>query len=547
MRCAIYARYSSELQDKKSIEDQVRECKDFALKRGWEVLEGHIYFDKAVSGASTKDREGLKAMIRDALINPRPFDRILVDDTSRVARNTVDALRTFQKLKFRGIHLSYISQGIDTALETAEEIITLHGMVDSLYIRELSKKTHRGLKGRALAGLNAAGCPFGYKIDYIFDNSKKNKHGNPIAVGGRRVIEPSEAEIVKRIFEMYIGGMTPRKITEVLNAEGLPSPRGGSWSFSAIYGHRKKGTGILNNEQYIGRYIWNRTEWIKDPETGVSKRFERPEEEWVIIENPELRIVSDELWNKVKKRQGEMAKKSSPSYKGGKNAKYVLSGLLKCHKCGSNYILINRRYYGCSTHKNRGSSVCDNRFTVLREDIENFVIPLVTGEIYNEDYFECIRKKAEEALNLNTADHEVHKTLLQKELKEHERKQGNIVKAIEEGIVTKATKDRLLEVEEKIKEINEKLIKTPVKSAKKYTLKSTVKEEVNKLEVSCKNYPYKARVLMIRLIDRIILKPETKSLEVEIYPRNEITASLFNKTFFLMVGGAGFEPATSTV
>src|SRR5690606_33760851 len=92
------------------------------------------------------------------------------------------------------------------------------------------------------------------------------------------------------------------KIVFELNRLRVPSPRGSTWAVSAIYGSPAKGSGILNNPLYAGRYIWNRSQWIKDPDTGKRQRFERPESEWRIQDRPDLRIVDDDVWSSVRSR-----------------------------------------------------------------------------------------------------------------------------------------------------------------------------------------------------------------------------------------------------
>src|ERR1700723_2605886 len=101
-------------------------------------------------------KEQIDLFLRDygraSAVSPtRPFDVILLDDSSRLARNTKDALGIFQRLNFAGIRLIAVSQGIDSDNEQAHVLVTVHGMVDSLYVKELAKKTHRGLEGFLLA------------------------------------------------------------------------------------------------------------------------------------------------------------------------------------------------------------------------------------------------------------------------------------------------------------------------------------------------------------------------------------------------------------
>ena len=126
--------------------------------------------------------------------------------------------------------------------------------------------------------------------------------GEPIR--GERVINPAEAGIVRRIFNEFARGDSPRTIAGRLNAEKIAGPSGRSWGASTIHGHRVRGTGILNNDLYIGRVVWNKLRYQKDPATGKRVSRLNPEKDWIVKERPDLRIVSDDLWQDVKDKAG---------------------------------------------------------------------------------------------------------------------------------------------------------------------------------------------------------------------------------------------------
>ena len=150
-RCAIYARYSSDLQRDSSMTDQHRNCRTFAAGQlpaakwdCWPVLEDYVCGDEALSGASLADRKALKWLLAEAKRKPRPFDCILIDDTSRLARNLSDALRIIDILSYHGVHVVSASQGIDTAEDNARMLLTMHGMVDEQFLVGHQHKVHRG-------------------------------------------------------------------------------------------------------------------------------------------------------------------------------------------------------------------------------------------------------------------------------------------------------------------------------------------------------------------------------------------------------------------
>jgi site-specific DNA recombinase len=154
------------------------------------------------------------------------------------------------------------------------------------------------------------------------------------ATTGDREIVPAEAEVIRRIFRNYAAGLSPKALAKQLNAERCPEPGGALWNPSTIHGNPARGSGILNNELYVGRLVWNRLRYVKDPDTG--KRVSRPNSpsEWVTTAVPELRILDDELWNQVKARQLEMrhvASNGGPKqFNRARRPKYLFSGLTKC-------------------------------------------------------------------------------------------------------------------------------------------------------------------------------------------------------------------------
>lgn len=117
--------------------------------------------------------------------------------------------------------------------------------------------------------------------------------------------------MLRRIFRGYAAGVSPMALAKRLNAEHVPGPGGASWNPSTIHGNPARGTGVLNNELYVGRLVWNRLRYVKDPDTGKRVSRPNPPSQWVTTSVPELRIVDDELWNEVKARQAAMCRTTS--------------------------------------------------------------------------------------------------------------------------------------------------------------------------------------------------------------------------------------------
>jgi DNA invertase Pin-like site-specific DNA recombinase len=262
---AIYARYSREKQSPTSIEDQIRKCREHAGKNDWEILERCIYTDEAVSGA-TDGRGGLKRMLADACSSAWPFDCILADDTSRLSRKLQDSLGINEQLRLVGVRIVFVSQGIGSTSEQAEVLTAVHGVVDELYIRELGKKTFRGVEGLAQKGLHTGGRCFGYRNIAIEDATRLDQHGRPVITGVRLEIDQKQADVV-RIFALYAAGRSLKAISKQLSAEGVqpPQPQKGrvsrSWCPSSV-------RAMLHNERYRGFVVWGKRHKIRSPKTG---------------------------------------------------------------------------------------------------------------------------------------------------------------------------------------------------------------------------------------------------------------------------------------
>ena len=174
----------------------------------------------------------------------------------------------------------------------------------ALYVKQLAEKTHRGLRGRVEAGCSGGGNSYGYKV------VRETRDGQ-LEVG-MRAVNPSQAEVVRRIYRVYALGEAPRAIARALNKEGIPGPSGGTWGPSTTNGNALRGTGILNNELYVGKLVWNRLKYVKNPNTGKRQSRHNSADAWILKVVPDLRNVPQELWDAVKVRQARMARNTRP-------------------------------------------------------------------------------------------------------------------------------------------------------------------------------------------------------------------------------------------
>ncbi|MEL6280949.1 MAG: recombinase family protein, partial [Pseudomonadota bacterium] len=309
MRVAVYARYSSDQQSAHSIEDQFRLCREEIARRGGQVVE--TYADYAISGGSLRNRPGIQELLADA--RNSGFDLVVAEALDRLSRDQEDIAAIFKRLRHFEIGLSTLAEG-----EISELHVGLKGTMNALFLKDLAQKTWRGQRGRVEHGCAGGGASYGYRVV-----RRLLADGTPVR--GEREVDADEAAIVQRIFEEYASGLTARRIAAGLNAETIPGPRGGLWNASTINGSRQRRNGILNNELYVGRLVWNRQRFLKDPETGRRVSRPNPEGEWVIVNTPELRVIDDELWERV---QSLKARYASQAGNKRQTKKRLLSGLV---------------------------------------------------------------------------------------------------------------------------------------------------------------------------------------------------------------------------
>jgi site-specific DNA recombinase len=406
MRVACYARYSTEMQRATSIDDQVRVADRYAKEHGWTADEPQVFMDAGISGSSIDGRPGLQALLAAAARRPLPFDVVLVDDSSRIARDIPDAIRVMQTLKFFGVRVIYISQNIDSADEQAETLVAVHGMVDSLYLREMSKKIKRGLEGQQARGFATGGRTFGYRSVKVLDPSGRRESNGDERLAGRRLEQvPAEAETVRHIFQWYVDGLGGDAITARLNRERVPAPRGHrNWKANAV----KR---VLRNERYLGKMIWGQRTFERRP--GTNQKVPRPvrREEWHVQERPDLRIITDEIWERARAREAEVRTSyrltSGRTLVRGKNAamysRHLFSGFTRCGACGGAITVVcggqGSPRYGCPRSWRDGTAACSNRLTIQAKVADPVLVAGLQAELLRPETLRAVTEQLASALN----------------------------------------------------------------------------------------------------------------------------------------------------
>ena len=543
-KVAIYARYSSDNQREASIEDQFRLCREYAQRQGWQVVES--YSDQAISGASLL-RPGIQTLLADA--QSKRFDVILAESLDRISRDQEDIAGIYKRMTFADVKVVTLSEG-----DISELHIGLKGTMGALYLKDLADKTRRGLRGRIEDGKSGGGNSYGYDV-------VKKTDGNGEPLRGERRVNETEAQIVRRIFQAYAAGKSPKRIAHELNAEGVPGPTGKAWGPSTIYGNWRRGTGILNNELYIGRLVWNRLRYIKDPDTGKRVSRLNPESDWIVQQVPELRIVEDELWSRVKDKQKAVRVARKPLQDGNalgarKRPPYLFSGLIKCGVCGGGCSMISATHYGCSTARNKGT--CDNRSAIKRDELEDRVLRAMREHLMEPALFEEFCEAYTRAVNEWRIGQRAELTAKEAELKKVERQIRKIIDAVKDGLYHASMKDEMTGLEDRKIALKRELeVADEPPPLLHPNMSKVYSRKINALYEALRSEEGRpaAADLLRTLIDRIILEPGDDRFGILIKgdiagilsfasAEKELPATAVRGRQVPVVAGVGFEPTT---
>jgi site-specific DNA recombinase len=539
MRAAIYARYSSNNQREASIDDQIEVCNRYIQNQGWELIKA--YNDAAISGAS-KFRPEYQQMIIDA--ESGDFDILVCEALDRLGRKLADIADLHDRLTFRNVKVYAVNTGEITPMH-----IGLLGTMAQLTLSDLRDKTKRGQLGRIRQGRFAGGKAYGY--DIVESGSDDDR--------GKRSINTDEAIIIRRIYKDFVQGKSPRAIAKDLNLENIPGPEGRPWRDTTIRGQVPRGTGILNNATYIGRLEWNRCSFIKDPSTGKRLARPNPPDKWEVVDVPDLRIISNELWERVKTRQREVHIEIGRDEKGNAlnrahRKKFIFSGLLKCGECGGNYTMSGKDRYSCSTRRTKGT--CTNKITITRQAVEERIFSGLGNKLMMPELLDVFVKSYNAEIKLQRNDIDQERRALGKELNRVERKIAGILKAIEDGMYSASMKDRMATLEKQKSTLQHELSKpepTPVYIHPNLpVLYSKIVENLGEA-LDDKGIRNEAAQIIRNLVDKVVLSPgnNPRQLNAELYGElagilaiSEGNTLTETESQLSVVAGVGFEPTT---
>jgi site-specific DNA recombinase len=493
-RIAVYARFSSVMQNEASIDDQVYRCRKYIEEHGGSFDKDLIFSDRAVSGASLQ-RAGFESLLHKA--RNKEIDIIVVEDMSRVSRDMADAASLYRELRFLSIRMIGVGDGIDTANKGSKLTFNIKAIMADLFLEDLGDKTTRGLDGRARAGFSTGGLPFGYKGVPELDDRGESR-------GSRVVVDEQQAAVIQRIFQMYADGHSFADIAGALNDEGVEPPR-----FKTR--HRKKGwvkstvRGMLENPAYTGAWSYKRKQWSKVPGTNTRRYKKRPEEEVFHQHYEDRRIVDEKLWSEVQQRRATVSAKYTQG-RGhgapGKRTKYPLSGLLKCGVCGAPMVIntgSSAAYYACGDRKNRRT--CSNKKNVREDSTREQIFSALERQFSSSEAIAYLRKSIAEHLRALGASANAELRERQGRLERTRERLAYLVDFIAQGNVspTIASTIRDLEAQAQQEEHSISALKARARGPVVLPTPDAVLKQGLRLGDILRGDPLRARELLLRL------------------------------------------------
>lgn len=396
-KCVLYPRVSTEMQvDGYSLEGQKNGLKRFAEREEMQIVG--IYEDAGKSGKSIEGRPAFKQMLSD-IKKGLEIDYILVYKLSRFGRNAADILNSLEFIQSYGINLICIEEGIDSSQTSGKLLISVLSAVAEIERENIIEQTMNGRREKARqGGWNGGFAPYGYSLK---DN--------------QLIIEETEAFAIRIIYEQYANSnLGLNGIAKYLNLQGIkkiPRQNGTLENWSSHFVRQ-----ILDNPVYCGKIAYGRR--TKEKVKGSKNDYRQVHTDDYILENGQHEaIVSEELWNKVHaKRTATGIKQAS---KIGRDRAHLLTGVLKCPKCGSpmytnKHAWTNKDgiykevyYYICGRNKQERGYYCDYKASLRKTEIEPLVIEAIKELVKDEHYTNEIKKRMGVQTDTRKLDNEI--------------------------------------------------------------------------------------------------------------------------------------------
>ena len=414
MRAALYARYSTPLQSRESIADQLRVCERLVNSLGFAVVS--TFSDAEISGGTTR-RPGYRAML--AAARNGDFDVIIAEDLKRLWRDQAEQWRCIKEMLDRDIFFITYS-GLDSRDPNFDLYAAVMGAAAELDLREASYRSRRALEGRMRAGRPAVNLAYGYI-------------SAPRSLTGEVEVHPVEAEVVRWVFGAYATGWSPERIARELNAADVPAPsskrakgRDSQWWPGAIHRSAEGGGGMLLRDMYRGVSVWGRRKVVRFAADSTRIRYValQPPSEWIVVPMERLRVVSDELWERVQRRLAEVQstrgswvrngvaarKAAHASYRPGISFREIAT----CQACGSPLVPHNTYAYICSASEHGG---CASNTVLARKAVNAQLLRAASNHVESRDAQSRIELHDHEKRSCKRGDYWTHVLHLEAEVK----------------------------------------------------------------------------------------------------------------------------------
>lgn len=413
MRTAAYCRVSTNKAEQlDSYGAQQEFFKDYCQRHGFNLLR--IYGDEGKSGTKIKNRKQLLELLSDA--EQGLYDIVLIKDPSRLARNTVDFLTVVRKLKACGVQVTFVNYDLSSS-ESSEFMLTMLSAIAQEESANMSRRVKFGKRINAEKG-RVPNSVYGYdktKGDYF-----------------NLTINATEAQVVREIFELYAGKiMGASLIARELNRRGLKTKRGTDFNSKSI-------VTILKNPIYIGKIV-NGKQRVDDFLTGT--RVDISPEEWIVTENPSLRIISNELFFRAQQAHAEARKKYPHPHTHNVGA-YKFSGLIRCKCCGYHFTRYTRTYKNtyvrwCCTNKNLpGGKLCPNRTHLKEDELEQAIRDYLSSLLAQQkDLQQIMTEEFERVIRQSSADQYTPDSI-EKALSKLNRDKNKLIELFSNDIIT---------------------------------------------------------------------------------------------------------------
>lgn len=470
VRAGVYARYSSEMQSSSSATDQIDRIR-YLTEKGQiatrmyancriEILSEWIQKDEAFTGR-VAGRQGYQNILNG--IRSKSFELLLVDDLSRLTRSLGNLLDLYQLLNHHDVELVSISDRLSSADPNSRTFFTVKGMVADFGNEAHSERTIRGLEARARDMFSTGQRPYGYGSEATREEIRK---GRKYFSHYKILIIPQEAEVVRRVFQLYIDGFGKYAIAKKLNRDKIPlrhQSQSKEWKDGPI--HK-----MLHNEKYIGRWVFRKNYYSLDPDTGMRVQKPRPREQWIENTREDLRIIPQDLWDRVQRklqenkivRRKSVADSSKKDIFCGRNRVdnvHLLSSVMTCAECKGVMILVSGRrdgYYGC-VHAHRYGN-CQNRKLIRRKRVEQAFLKYLDESVAkNPTVIQYATDNVNSAVKEYLRRFPTRREALESELEALNKEVSHLVDFISSGQVSDAVAGKLKEKEARKAQVTEEL------------------------------------------------------------------------------------------